>query len=297
MGLRLSLLAGCAPGNPAVDAPAVDVSLPTADAAAACGEPPRVNPSPPAAPPYSGTVFIDPDLMTAADPTSFVGVVYKGQGQRTMFDRRTNSFNLVNAHLFDATFGASTRVEVQVNPEISRTDAEIEAARYATVIGRMPAFLFRDLDTVWIHRGLNPFGGGNRNLLIHTEQGAQYIADGFLEEVFLHEAAHTSLDAHHASAADWVAAQAADRGAISDYARDNPMREDVAESLGPYLAQRFWIDRMAAADIAKIRGAIPARIAYFDCLQLSAAARLPGSSVVATRSSSDIAIVPPISGR
>lgn len=271
MGFWFLLLAGCAPGGD--DQPPADAAPPTADAAAACGEAPPANPSPPAAPPYAGTVFIDPDLMTAADPTSFVGVVYKGQGQRTMYDRRTESFNMVNAHLFDATFGASTIVEVQVNPEMSRTDAEVEAIRYATVIGRMPGFLFRDLDTVWIHRGLNPFGGGNRNLLIHTEQGTQYIAGGFLEEVFLHEGAHTSMDAHHANAADWLAAQGADRGAISDYARDNPMREDVAESLGPYLAQRFWVDRMAPADIDKIRGAIPARIAYFNCLQLSNAPR------------------------
>ena len=68
---------------------------------------------------------------------------------------------------------------------------------------------------------MQPFGGGNNNLLIHTGQGAQYEASGILEETFVHEAAHTSLDAVHASSAGWIAAQQADPNFISTYARDN----------------------------------------------------------------------------
>ena len=48
------------------------------------------------------------------------------------------------------------------------------------------------------------------NLLIHTGQADRYAADGILEETLVHEAAHTSLDAAHASALDWLAAQTDD---------------------------------------------------------------------------------------
>ena len=39
------------------------------------------------------------------------------------------------------------------------------------------------------------------------------------------------MDGPHAASAGWLAAQAADPEFISTYARDNPTREDIAESL------------------------------------------------------------------
>ena len=98
------------------------------------------------------------------------------------------------------------------------------------------------METVWIHRGTEPFGGGNNNLLIHTGRADLYAADGILEETLVHEAAHTSLDAAHASAPAWLAAQSADPTFISTYARDFPNREDIAESVLPYLAGG-WVNR------------------------------------------------------
>ena len=94
-----------------------------------------------------------------------------------MFDRRTGQFGTVNAHIFQARYGTSTMVEIQVNPEFDVANAEQEALFYATAIGRMPAFLFTDLETVWIHAGDEPAGGGNNNLLIHTGWGRQQYAD------------------------------------------------------------------------------------------------------------------------
>lgn len=269
----LVLFASC--GSDPVGTDLVDanqsVDAPPADAATSCAEPFATNPAPPASPPYQGTVYIDPAMLTESDPTSFRGVTYWGTGERTMYDRRVNDWVTLQAHLFQAQFGSDISVEVQVNPEMTMAEAQTEAIRYATAVGRIPAFLFRDLETMWIHRGNSALGGGNHNFLIHTEFGQQLIDLGFLEEGFIHEGAHTSLDADHAASPRWLAAKAADGGAISEYARDNTASEDVSESLGPYLAQRFWADRMQADDLAKIRGAIPARLAYFDCLDLSIA--------------------------
>jgi hypothetical protein len=46
----------------------------------------------------------------------------------------------------------------------------VAAEKYARVIGRLPTVLPTNVRTVWIRRGVNPFGGGNSNLLIHTAQ-------------------------------------------------------------------------------------------------------------------------------
>lgn len=221
-----------------------------------------------AEPPYAGTIFIDPDIITAADPTTFMSVVPKGRGQRSMFDRRTDSFNKVNARLFTARFSDSREIEIQVNPEFSSKKARSLANKYAKVIGRLPKCLRLDVDTVWIHAGLQPFGGGNRNLLIHTGQSARYEKDGILEETLVHEASHTSLDSYHASAKGWLAAQKADPEFISTYARDNPTREDVAETFLLWLAVRHRLERISPADAATIRKSIPARLRYFDAAKL-----------------------------
>lgn len=242
----------------------VDAGVP--DAGFTCSDAFPENPSPPVAPPYAGTAYIDADAIMASDPSSFVDLTYTGRGVRTMFDRRTNSYNQVNALLFDARFGISKHIEVQVNPEFTQAVAEQHARFYAHAVGQLPAFLFRDLDTMWIHDGNELFGGSNRNILIHVQQG-QYIAMyGWLEEVLLHEASHTSLDSYHASAPRWLEARAADRGAISDYARDNPMREDVAETVPAWFMARFRASRLDAAMVATIEQTVPNRLRYLDCL-------------------------------
>lgn len=239
-------------------------------AALACGDDPSGSPTTPTvvAPPFGGTIFIDPDIITASDPTAFTGLAYAGTGERTMFDRRVNGWITVDAHLFDATFDDGLSTEVQVNPEFDQATALAMAERYTEAIGRIPTALRVDMETVWIHRGVEPFGGGNNNILIHVGQGELYEADGILEETLMHEGAHTSLDAAHAAASGWLAAQGADPTFISDYARDHPTREDIAESFVPWVAVRHRSDRISAGLRATIEEAIPNRIAYFDGLGL-----------------------------
>ena len=216
-------------------------------------------------PPFEGTIFIDPDIITPSDPTTFQDLSVAGQGSRTMFDRRVDGWITVEAHLFNANFDDGLSIEIQVNPEFGESaTALVEAEKYARVIGRLPTALREDVETVWIHKGTEPFGGGNNNLLIHIGQADLYLQDGILEETFVHEAAHTSLDATHASAPGWLAAQSADPTFISTYARDFPGREDIAESFLPYLAIRYRLERISPSLANTIMQTMPNRIAYFD---------------------------------
>ena len=154
---------------------------------------------------------------------------------RIMYDRRIPGWTRQQAFLFHAAYDDGLSLEVQVNPEFEATSHE-EALKYARIIGQLPTSLRKDVDTVWIHRGVMPFGGGNRNLLIHTGQAAEYVSSGILEETLIHEASHTSLDEAHAQSQEWIQAQQEDDTYISHYAMDYPMREDVAESFLFFLA-------------------------------------------------------------
>ena len=221
-------------------------------------------------PPYAGTVWIDPDIITPSDPTALASVTDAGRGRRTMFDRRVKDRIVVDAYLFLARFDDGLTAEIQVNPEFGSVSAAmVEASMYGRLIGQLPTALRTNVETVWIHKGNQPLGGGNNNILIHAERAEQSMAKGYLEEELVHEAAHTSLDPPWmgiVNAVDWGAAQTADGNFISDYARDHPEREDIAESFLPYLAVRYRSARISRSYERTILETMPNRIAYFDRL-------------------------------
>lgn len=224
----------------------------------------------PTTPPLSGTIFIDADIITSEDRSTFLSLTDAGQGIRTMYDRRANDWVERNAYLFNASYDDPFTLEIQVNPEFgSVEDARIEAEKYAISLGRLPYALKKDAETVWIHKGNNAFGGGNNNFLIHTGQGEEYINDGILEETFVHEGSHTSLDGRYANLQGWLDAQQADPTFISTYAEDFPNREDMAESFLPWFALRYARDRIDTDLANLIMETIPNRIAFFDGLDLN----------------------------
>lgn len=224
---------------------------------------------PPSEPPFFGTIFLDPDIITESDPTTFTGLTPAGQESRLMFDRRADDFITLNPFLFDATFDDGLTAEIQVNPEFGNVEnALVVAEKYAEEIGRLPTGLRAKLETVWIHKGVEPFGGGNNNILIHTGQADVYVNDGILEETLVHEATHTSIDPDHKDAPGWLAAQKADPTFISTYAQDNPNREDLAESYLLFLAVRYRRDRISDDLANQIIATFPHRMAYFSGLEL-----------------------------
>ena len=75
--------------------------------------------------------------------------------------------SVVDRDLFDATYRDGLTIEMQVNAEFgSREAAEPEAAKYVAYIGKIPTLLRVNVETAWIHRGDEDFGGGNSNILI-----------------------------------------------------------------------------------------------------------------------------------
>lgn len=220
-------------------------------------------------PPYGGTVFITPDILGPADPTSLREVTYTGRAARTIFDVRVEEWIRREVYLFEVRYSGGA-LEFQVNPEFSSVDAaRAEVDAYAPAIGRLPVALMSGLVYVTINAGTELFraaigGSWHGGIIIHTGQGVEYTRDGFLEEVLFHEAGHVALDLDHASASGWRAAQESDSVFISEYARDNPDREDVAESVSAWFAVRYQPERLTESDRAAILTAIPNRSLYFD---------------------------------
>ena len=213
------------------------------------------------------------DVIKNTDPTTFTPTTLTDAGQEiryNIFDRRINSFINLNVYLFNAEYSDSgLKIEIQVNPEFSSQDiAREHAKKYAIVIGRLPKALRRYVETVWIHDGKQPFGSGNNNLLIHIEQGKEYIDNEILEEIIFHEACHTSLDGLYANDTEWINSQKKDNAYISTYAKDFPEREDIAESFLAYFAVTYRKYHITSNTYDKIISTIPNRINFFDSLNL-----------------------------
>ena len=154
------------------------------------------------------------------------------------------------------------------NTEFKNPDnAFQEAFFYSEIIGRLPNFLLTNVKTVWIHKGNKDYGGGNQNLLIHIGRSLEYIAKEILEEVFIHEGAHASLDWDWGGVidqAEWKKVAKKDKEYISKYAKKYPKREDVAESIVPWIAVRYRLDRISNVDAETILKTIPNRLKFFD---------------------------------
>ena len=215
--------------------------------------------------PFSGTIFIDPDIIISTDPSVIVSTTYTGQGSRTVYDRRIPGWTTINAYLFSVVWSDGLTSEVQVNPEFESLEAATtEATKYARIIGQLPYCLRTDVKSIWIHKGTQPFGGGNHSILIHTGQSVLYETDGILEETLVHEATHTSLDASHANAPEWILSQTKDNAFISTYAASNPTTEDIAESFLTWMAVRQCNSRISQQNYNTINQTIPNRINYFN---------------------------------
>ena len=219
------------------------------------------------APPYSGTSSFSRRVIEPSDPTRLGSITYAGRGERYVPDRRPSTWITINAYLFDVRYGGQV-VEFRVNPEFGSTEAaQAEVETYAPALGQMPAVLLSAITHVVINAGDELWGGGGSSqggILIHTDQGEDYIRRGVMEETMVHEATHAALDPAHRDSPGWRAAQTADGVFISTYARDFPDREDVAVSFRVWFAVRYQPERLNAVHRAVIRRTIPSRLAYFD---------------------------------
>ena len=216
-----------------------------------------------------GTVYITPEVITPKSPSDFLELTFTGLSDKETFDRRVDDFVKNPSYVFTASFRCATEtVDVVVNSEFTQEKALQEAERFAYLLGQMPLGLRGLVREIWVHDGNELAGGGNESILVHSGYADQ--EKDFIEEVFAHEAAHTSLDYDQGGIVDrklWAAAVASDGVFVSEYSAEFPDREDIAESYGAYLIWALHRDQGIFSEVAQlIQAVIPARLKYFESL-------------------------------
>ena len=220
-----------------------------------------------AAPPYDGTVWIDPDVIGPADPTALDDHRHVGSHDRSlMWARNPDRWKNVDAHVYRAQYGTHV-ADVQVNPDFTERRARELAERYARMVGQLPRVLLEAVDEIEINPGDYSASGFHRgwacSIYLYVDQMEAEWNEPFAEEIVAHEAAHC-LEGEHHDTSGWRAAQRADPEFISKHAERNSRQEDFAETFTAWMAVRYRPDRLDDADRTLVADAIPNRLAYLD---------------------------------
>ena len=226
---------------------------------------------------FKNNLYHDCDIIKKKDPTTFLNLSFLGVENIKWFDYRLSTENSMkyeiyfDAFIFKARFEKGKDVTIRVNSEFkTKEKAEKIAKKYAKTIGQLPNFLrVPHLLTSTIHKGNGGWGGGNSDILIHTGTSpSRRGVSKCLEEVMIHEGAHVSIDFFYTLKGKkgnrWKDAANKDNIYVTPYARKNPFREDIAETINWWIAARCKKDRISKSTYKKIVQNIPNRLEFFD---------------------------------
>ena len=218
--------------------------------------------------PFRGTVH-DIELTPVSSKTTFKSLVYQGITKggaiyNKYWDYRNNKWNSDDCFTFKAYFsdGHSCEVTTPVKDFNTVANAKTKSEQMLRVLGKIPKFLRSSLKTIAINGdGKGARAGGNWWRKSMTLNLAGWIIRKAYT-LFLHEGAHVELFNIQQSE-KWKKAQQLDPIFISTYAKDNPMSEDVAESIVPWMKVRKN-PHLVQSQI--IKQTIPNRLSVLDDL-------------------------------
>ncbi len=206
------------------------------------------------------------ETLTEDSPSALVSMQEMERQKMPFFDGRWWDRPVVNAYRWNLLFDEGKTVPVIVHPLLGgASNREREVRLVAENLGRVPAVMRARLLTVYLDEGTgHPTTRPEHHVSYIPERSMDIWGNhGHLEEMILHETGHTS-EAGFAESRCWAAAQESDPAVVSTYARDNPNREDFAETIGIYIPFRHWPELLPPADRKAIREGIPARIRCLD---------------------------------
>ena len=154
-----------------------------------------------AAPPFDNIVWINKEIITSKDPTTFQKLIYEGEQKIKMWvniSKKVGGKNArekkLKAYVFTVYYEDNNPIIIQVSPKFeSKEKAEEQALKYGKMIGRLPTFLKKGMKTIDLNKSDAKWFTRD-SMVIHagyfTTRGAGLE---FHEEVMLHEAGHVSI--------------------------------------------------------------------------------------------------------
>tara|TARA_B100000686_G_scaffold171626_1_gene178855 strand:- start:59 stop:1177 length:1119 start_codon:yes stop_codon:yes gene_type:complete len=227
-------------------------------------------------PPFGGTMWDLPDLITSSDYTVYSSSVYQGVETRLFYDKAIPDFVNYPAHIFKVNFGDGLSVDFEIYSEFSEQEAISIEQKYAPLLGQLGKELRKNIKSIEFLKG-DFVASAQRstdlsyaNITFHIDwlnNSVETRPDGDkTEELLIHESAHLSIDPYVYDQQGWIDAVSLDNNYISTYAKDNPDSEDVAETFQAYIAVKYFPERISNSLRDTILSVCLNRFKYFDSL-------------------------------
>ena len=155
-------------------------------------------------------------------------------------------------------------VQAWVDGQYSKPEAKKQIREKFPSFGTSPHSLRLGTSVIAINKDQTGLNAGSRVITVHQANFKGDNRDGFSEEAWIHENAHLAYDYWVYEEKLWKEAVTRDKKYISDYAKNNPDSEEVAESFGAWWA--YDSRRLQQDDVEKIAERIPARLGFFHDL-------------------------------
>jgi len=229
-------------------------------------------------PPFGGTMWDLPDLITSYDYTIYSTSSYQGIETRLFYDKSIPDFINYPAHVYKVNFGDDLSIDFEIYTEFTQEEAGNIEQKYAPLIGQLGKDLRRNIKSFEFLKGEEVASAQRSddlnyaNITFHTDWLINIVEtrpDGDkTEELLIHESAHLSIDPYVYGQQGWTDAVNLDGNFLSTYAKDNPDSEDVAETFQAYIAVKYFPDRISNSLRDTILSVCLNRFKYFDSLNL-----------------------------
>ena len=229
-------------------------------------------------PPFGGTMWDLPDLITPSDYTVYSTSSYQGIETRLFYDKSIPDFINYPAHIYKVNFGDGLSVDFEIYSEFTEDEANSIKQKYAPLMGQLGKELRKNIKSIEFLKGEEGASAQRSedlnyaNITLHIDWLNNIVEtrpDGDkTEELFIHESAHLSIDPYVYGKQEWADAVSLDGNYISTYAQDNPDSEDIAETFQAYIAVKYFPDRISNSLRDTILSVCLNRFKYFDSLNL-----------------------------
>ncbi|MEM8980574.1 MAG: hypothetical protein AAGD04_13890 [Pseudomonadota bacterium] len=211
------------------------------------------------------------DFIKTNDQSVYRCLAFQGRERAEMPDKRKDQLFADNTYIFEAKYTDGTTIGLWVHPDFgSQANARKSALPVAQAVGKLPTFMRATLNHVVVHKGDETAFAEDQGhfFVMYSDNIRTRIRNNDLEETVFHESVHATLDAAHLKSRAWRKAQRADKGFVTEYAKDNSRKEDMAESALFAWAMLQHEGRLPASVEADVREVMPARLSFFEKLFL-----------------------------
>lgn len=203
----------------------------------------------------------DLDFILAGDPGACWSITQIEGGRIEMYDPRRDTLFVNGALRYSLTF-PDQKIRINVHPDVG--NPKQRAMETAASVSRLPTQMRIKLKHVNILDGdgvawEESLGGF---FTLYDDLMDRRLAEHDLDETVFHESAHVALDPLLSDDPDWRSNQIADGNFITQYAAQNPNKEDIAESALFAWTLLFHPGRLPASIEAAVRDTIPHRLEY-----------------------------------